>query len=92
MARASSDGASTRPAAASLIAERVPITKARMLLGHLARRVHVHKEYFILERGGFPVMGIMDAAELEAYLANRAAAEVAKSDRAPRQRNTRAKP
>src|SRR5438046_3017944 len=47
---------------------RIPITKARVNLGELARRAHVNKENFILEKDGIPVIGIMDAMELEDYL------------------------
>jgi len=47
---------------------RIPITKARINLGQLVRRAHVNKEYFILEKGGIPVAGLMDAEELEDYL------------------------
>lgn len=47
---------------------RLPITKARIRLGQLARRAHVDKEYFILEKDGIPVIGIMDAEEMEDYL------------------------
>ena len=47
---------------------RLPITKARINLGQLARRAHVNKEYFILEKDGIPVIGILDADELEDYL------------------------
>ena len=43
-------------------------TKARINLGQLARRVRVNKEYFILEKAGLPVVGLMDADELEDYL------------------------
>ena len=46
----------------------LPITKARINLGQLVRRAHVNKEYFILEKGGIPVAGIMDADEMEDYL------------------------
>lgn len=55
------------PRAARVI-QRLPITKARVNLGQLARRAHVNKEYFILEKDGIPVIGIMDADELEDYL------------------------
>jgi PHD/YefM family antitoxin component YafN of YafNO toxin-antitoxin module len=55
------------PRAAHVI-QRLPITKARVNLGQLARRAHVNKEYFILEKDGIPVIGIMDADELEDYL------------------------
>lgn len=47
---------------------RIPITKARVNLGQLARRAHVNHEYFILEKDGIPVIGIMDADEMEDYL------------------------
>ena len=46
----------------------MPITKARVNLGAVVRRVHLNKEYVILEKGGIPVAGIMDADELEDYL------------------------
>ena len=46
----------------------LPITKARVNLGQVVRRVHVNKEYFILEKDGIPVAGILDADELEDYL------------------------
>ena len=47
---------------------RLAITRARINLGQLVRRVHVNKEYFILEKDGIPVAGIMGAEELEDYL------------------------
>jgi antitoxin (DNA-binding transcriptional repressor) of toxin-antitoxin stability system len=47
---------------------RIPITQARIHLGQLVRRVRVNKEYFILEKDGIPVAGLMDADELEDYL------------------------
>jgi len=46
----------------------IPITKARINLGALVKRVHLNKEYFILEKDGIPVAGLMDANELEDYL------------------------
>lgn len=46
----------------------VPITEARINLSQIARRVHLNKEYFILEKDGIPIVGIMDADELEDYL------------------------
>ena len=46
----------------------MPITKARINLGAVVRRVHLNKEYVILEKGGIPVAGLMDADELEDYL------------------------
>ena len=50
---------------------RLPITKARINLGQIARRAHNGKEYFILEKDGIPVIGIMAADELEDYLEQR---------------------
>ena len=47
---------------------RLPITKARINLGQLAKRAHLNNEYFILEKDGIPVIGIMDAVEMEDYL------------------------
>jgi hypothetical protein len=47
---------------------RIPITKARVNLGQVARRAHLNKEYFILEKGGIPIAGILDVDELEDYL------------------------
>ena len=44
---------------------RLPITKARINLGQLAKRAHLDNEYFILEKDGIPVIGIMDADEME---------------------------
>ena len=46
----------------------LPITQARYNLGALAKRVHLNKEYFILEKDGIPIIGIMDADELEDYV------------------------
>ena len=47
---------------------RLPIPKAHINLGQIARRAHVNNEYFILEKDGIPVIGIMSADELEDYL------------------------
>ena len=46
----------------------VPIPKARINLGALVTRVHLNKEYFILERDGIPIAGIMDIDQFEDYL------------------------
>lgn len=46
----------------------LPITKARVNLGEVAKRVRLNKEYFILEKDGIPIVGIMGAEELEDYL------------------------
>ncbi len=50
------------------VVHRIPITRARINLGQVVRRVHVNREYFILEKDGIPVAGIMNIDELEDYL------------------------
>ena len=52
----------------TLMVHRISMTEARINLGQLAKRAHVNNEYFILEKDGIPVIGIMDADELEDYL------------------------
>jgi len=47
---------------------RLPITKARINLGAVAKRAYLEGEYFILEKDGIPVIGIMAADEMEDYL------------------------
>ena len=47
---------------------RMPMTEARVHLGDVAKRAHNQKEYFILEKDGIPVIGIMAADEMEDYL------------------------
>ena len=54
--------------AASLVVERLPLTKARINLGAVVRRVHLHKAYVILEKDGIPIAGVMDIDEFEDYL------------------------
>src|SRR5919197_1970713 len=46
----------------------IPITKARINLGALVKRVHLNKEYIILEKDGIPIAGMMDINEFEDYL------------------------
>jgi len=48
--------------------QRLPITQARINLGALVRRVHLNKEYVILEKDGIPIAGVMDIDEFEDYL------------------------
>lgn len=50
------------------VVHHIPITKARVNLGAVAKRVRLNKEYFILEKDGIPIIGIMGAEELEDYL------------------------
>ena len=48
--------------------QRLPITQARINLGALVKRVHLNKEYVILEKDGIPIAGVMDIDEFEDYL------------------------
>ena len=50
------------------VVHRIPLTKARINLGQVVRRAHVNREYFILEKDGIPVAGIMNVDDLEDYL------------------------
>ena len=52
----------------SPMVQRLPITQARINLDALVKRVHLNKEYFILEKDGIPVVAIMDIDEVEDYL------------------------
>jgi len=47
---------------------KIPITKARINLGAIVKRARLKKEYFILEKDGYPVAGLMDIDEFEDYL------------------------
>ena len=47
---------------------RLPITQARINLGAVVKRARLNKEYFILEKDGIPVAGLMDIDEFEDYL------------------------
>ncbi len=47
---------------------KIPITKARINLGGLIKKVHLDKKRFIIEKDGYPVAGIMDIDEFEDYL------------------------
>jgi hypothetical protein len=53
---------------ARVVIHRIPITRARINLGQVARRAHINNEYFILEKDGIPVAAIMNVEELEDYL------------------------
>jgi PHD/YefM family antitoxin component YafN of YafNO toxin-antitoxin module len=46
----------------------IPITQARTNLSALVTKVHLNREYVILERNGIPIAGIMDIDEFEDYL------------------------
>ncbi len=47
---------------------RLPLTKARVNLGQVVRRVHINHEFFILEKDGIPVAGLMHVDDIEDYL------------------------
>jgi len=53
---------------AQTMVHRLPITKARINLGAVAKRAFLSGEYFILEKDGIPIAGIMGAGEMEDYL------------------------
>jgi len=44
------------------------MTKARINLGEVIKRVHLNKENFVLEKGGIPVAAILDIDEFEDWL------------------------
>jgi len=50
------------------VVNRLPLTEARVNLGQVVRRVHVNREFFILEKDGIPVVGLMHVDDLEDYL------------------------
>ncbi len=50
------------------VVNHMPLTKARVNLGQVVRRVHVDREFFILEKDGIPVVGLMHVDDLEDYL------------------------
>jgi len=51
---------------------RLALTKARINLGEVIRLTHCDKQYFILEKDGIPMAGLMDIEEFEDYLETRA--------------------
>lgn len=53
---------------------RLPITKARVNFGAVVKRVHLNKEYIIIEKDGIPMAGLMDIDEFEDYLEQQDAA------------------
>ena len=46
----------------------LPLTQARNSLGAVVKRVHLDKQYVILEKDGIPLAGVMDIDEFEDYL------------------------
>lgn len=59
-----------KPAALKLPSRvhRLPMTQVRTHLGEVVRRVDLNKEYFIFEKDGIPVAGLMNIEEFEDYL------------------------
>ncbi len=50
------------------VVHHIPITKARINLGQVVRRVHLNRECFVLEKDGIPVAGIMNVDDMENWL------------------------
>ena len=46
----------------------VPLTEVRRHLGEVIKRIRIDKDYFVLEKDGIPVAGLMDIDEFEDYL------------------------
>src|SRR6266545_8061879 len=57
-----------RKATSKPMVTNIPITKARINLGALVKRIRLNKEYIILEKDGIPIAGMMDIDEFEDYL------------------------
>jgi PHD/YefM family antitoxin component YafN of YafNO toxin-antitoxin module len=57
-----------RKASSKPMVTTMPITKARINLGALVKRIRLNKEYVILEKDGIPIVGMMDIDEFEDYL------------------------
>ena len=60
---------------------RLPLTKARVNLGALIKRVHNNKEHFILEKDGIPVAALLDVDEYEDYLDSQDPSSKSRSDK-----------
>jgi len=46
----------------------LPVTEVRRHLGEVIKRIRINKDYFVLEKDGIPVAGLMDIDEFEDYL------------------------
>jgi PHD/YefM family antitoxin component YafN of YafNO toxin-antitoxin module len=53
---------------AAPVVQHLPLTKARINLGAVVKRVHLNKQYVVLEKDGIPVAGVMPIDEFEDYL------------------------
>jgi hypothetical protein len=61
-------GAKRRRPTASPVVHRLPPTQARVNLGTVVKRARLQKEYFVLEKDGIPVAGLMDIDAFEDHL------------------------
>jgi prevent-host-death family protein len=50
------------------VVKTISVTKARINLGEVIKRVHLNKENFVLEKGGIPVAAILDIDKFEDWL------------------------
>ena len=57
-----------RGATSPPVVHRLPLTQARVNLGAVVKRARLHKEYFVLEKDGIPVAGLMDIDAFEDHL------------------------
>ena len=46
----------------------LPIIEARRHLGKVVKNIRINKDYFVLEKDGIPIAGLMDIDEFEDYL------------------------
>lgn len=52
----------------SPVVQRLPITQARINLGALVKRIHLTRDYVVLEKDGIPIAAVMNIDEFEDYL------------------------
>ncbi len=50
------------------VVHRIPISTAWVNLAQIVRRAYINREYFILEKHGIPLVGVMNIDEFEDYL------------------------
>jgi prevent-host-death family protein len=50
------------------VVKTISVTKARINLEEVIKRVHINKDSFVLEKGGIPVAAILDIDEFEDWL------------------------
>ncbi len=53
---------------AKRVVKHLPITEARRHLGEVVKKIRTNKDYFVLEKDGIPIAGLMDIDEFEDYL------------------------